>query len=448
MTEKTPTSFVLLSVMALILGFTVLLAGNGLQFAALGLRASIEGFSVQVMGWINAGYFVGFGIGSLICPAIIRSAGHIRSFAAFGSLVSGVALVHPLLPDPIAWGILRIATGFCFAGLYMVVESWLNARASNEMRGRLLAVYATAAFAGYACGPLIASLVDAAGFELFVISSIMVSIALLPVTLTRASAPVSDATDPSQTQRFSARRLYRETPLGLVGLMMISACQGAFMGLSPSLGSLMQIDSDWVAYLMTAAMVAGLVAQYPIGWLSDRYDRRLVIAAITLFGSAATGVFVFLSLLGPLEPMVLLAGSAAIGVAIFPLYAVLLAYTNDRLPQSSLVPAAATIVLCYSMGSTVGSPIASTLMGTLGAPGFYLFFSATLAGLTLFTFYRMLRRAAPEVEGDQASAYAVATPGTVPLSDDFSDYIPDEVPEERAPEDEQKKDPGKEPAAS
>ncbi|MEJ2027301.1 MAG: MFS transporter, partial [Limibacillus sp.] len=185
--------------------------------------------------------------------------------------------------------------------------------------------------------PMLAQLGDPRGFDLFVISSIMVSFALIPVTLTRASAPVSDAQDPNGGEkRFSVRRLYRETPLGLVGLVLLSACQGAFMGLSPSFGEQMNLSGDWVAYLMTTAMVAGLVAQYPVGWLSDRFDRRLMIGVITLGGSAATGFFFMLSLAGPLSPELLLASAAVTGVAIFPLYAVLLAYTNDRLPVGVL----------------------------------------------------------------------------------------------------------------
>jgi MFS family permease len=434
MTEPTPMRSVLLSVAALILGFSFLLAGNGLQFVALGLRANLEGISVQTMGFVSACYFIGFGVGSQICPAITRSAGHIRSFAAYGSLVSGVALMHPLLPDPIAWGVLRLVTGFSFAGLYMVVESWLNARASNELRGRLLSVYGTAAFGGYALGPMLAQLGDPRGFDLFVISSIMVSFALIPVTLTRASAPVSDAQDPNGGEkRFSVRRLYRETPLGLVGLVLLSACQGAFMGLSPSFGEQMNLSGDWVAYLMTTAMVAGLVAQYPVGWLSDRFDRRLMIGVITLGGSAATGFFFMLSLAGPLSPELLLASAAVTGVAIFPLYAVLLAYTNDRLPVSSLVPAAATIVLSYSVGSALGAPSASWLMKLLGGGGYFLYMAATLGAIALFTFYRMMRRDAPTLGDEQASAYAVATPGTVPLSEDYDDYLTDQPADEQVP---------------
>jgi len=209
------------------------------------------------------------------------------------------------------------------------------------------------------------------------------------------------------------------------------------MGLSPSFGEQMNLSSDWVAYLMTTAMLAGLVAQYPIGWLSDRFDRRLVIAVITMAGSAVTSVFFVLSLKGPLSPEVLLLSAAATGVAIFPLYAVLLAYTNDRLPVSSLVPAAATIVLSYSMGSALGAPTASWLMNVFGGAGYFLYLALTLGAVAVFALYRMTRRDALSLGGEQASAFGVATPGTVPLSDDYGDYLTDSPEDEELPVEEQ-----------
>jgi MFS family permease len=422
MTDTQPLRSVLLSVSALILSFALLLAGNGLQFVAIGLRAATEGFSVQSMGWVSACYFLGFGVGSVLCPALVRSAGHIRAFAAFGSIISGVALAHPLFPNEFAWAFFRLLTGFSFAGLYMVVESWLNARASNELRGRLLAIYGTAVFAGYSLGPLLAQLASSDGYEVFVIASIMVSFALVPVTLTRASAPVNEPEEASEEEPFGLRRLYRETPLGIIGLGLISACQGAFLGLTASFGDLLGLEDKWVTYLMTGAMVAGLLAQFPLGWLSDRFDRRLVIGGFSLLGAAATGFFAFfIWASGVPDPLLLVVFSAVTGMMIFPLYTVLLAYINDRLPVSSLVRAAAALILVYSIGSTAGSPAASYAMEAFGASGFYLFIATMLGGVTLFTLYRMARRPGLETEGESAPAYAVATPGTVPLPEDYEE---------------------------
>ncbi|SMF23679.1 Predicted arabinose efflux permease, MFS family [Tistlia consotensis] len=402
-----------LSVAALILSFSMLLAGNGLQFVVLALRAGLEGFSLEAMGWINAGYFAGFALGALCCPRLVAGAGHIRTFAALGSIVSGVALAHPLLVDPVAWALFRVVTGFCFAGLYLVVESWLNERASNELRGRLLALYGTFVFAGYALGPLLAGLGSAAGFQLFVLASMLVSFALVPVTLTRASAPVVG--DEAPAERFGLRRLARETPLGFGGLLLLGAVQGAFIGLGPVFADRLELPSQWVSGFLTAGMLAGLVLQYPLGWLSDRLDRRVVIMLIAGCSTTLSALFLGAVLEGHRGVATVLAGAMATGGTIFPLYAIVLALINDRLPKTSLVSAAATISLLYSIGSSLGSPVASRLMAGFGPAGLPLFIGAGMAALALFAGWRMIRREAPTPLEDAQIATTVASPGAVPL---------------------------------
>lgn len=402
-----------LSVTALILSFSMLLAGNGLQFVVLALRAGLEGFSVATLGLITAAYFTGFALGSLYCPRLVARSGHIRTFAALGSVVSGVALAHPLLVDPLAWIFFRLVTGFCFAGLYLVVESWLNARASNELRGRLLALYGSFAFAGYAVGPLLAGVGSAAGFELFVLASILISFALVPVTLTRASAPVAE--EEGESESFGLRRLLRETPLGFVGIIVLGAVQGSFIGLGPVFADRLGLASQWVSGFLTAGMLAGLLLQFPLGWLSDHLDRRLVIALLSGAGAVFASLFLLAVLQGHVSVPVVMLGALAIGAAIYPLYAIILAFINDRTPRTSLVSAAATLILLYSLGSAVGSPVASGLMVVLGPAGFPLFIAVGMATLALFTAWRMHRSDAPTPLEDAQIAVTVATPGAVPL---------------------------------
>ena len=416
----------LLSVSALIVSFAALLAGNSLQFVVLGLRAEIEGFSVEAMGVITACYFVGFGLGSFLCPKIIDSAGHIRSFAALASVISGVTLAHPLLPDPVAWGAMRLVIGFCFSGLYMVVESWLNARASNELRGRVLSIYGTAAFAGYACGPLLTGLGSAEGFVLFIVASMLVSFALVPVTLTRASAPVIEPAGEGATEaiRYGFWKLYKETPLGVVGIVLIGAVQGSFLGLGSVFGSQIGLEPRWVSAFMTLGLFAGLCLQYPIGWLSDRLDRRLTIMAVGALGGAfCLAGYLALTAAGSPGPILAIGASVLAGTCIFPLYAVILAYTNDRLPQSSLVAAAAAVALCYSIGSSLGPPFASALMSGIGAPAFFLALAILMTALAVFAGYRSLRRPAPKASASEETAPPVvaASPGTVPLDPSYEE---------------------------
>ena len=415
----------LLSVAALIASFAALLAGNSLQFVVLGLRAEIEGFSVEAMGVVTACYFIGFGLGSFVCPRIIDSAGHIRTFAALASVISGVTLAHPLLPDPISWSVMRLVIGFCFAGLYMVVESWLNARASNELRGRVLSIYGTAAFAGYASGPLLVGLGSADGFVLFIVASMLVSFALVPVTLTRASAPVIEAGDDGKGAaiRYGLWKLYKETPLGVVGIVLIGAAQGSFLGLGSVFGSQIGLDQRWISAFMTVGLFAGLCLQYPIGWVSDRFDRRFTIMAVAALGGAlCLGAFLTLEAATPTAALAVTA-AALTGTCIFPLYAVILAYTNDRLPQASLVAAAAAVALCYSIGSSLGPPFVSAMMSALGPAGFFLALSAVMGTLAVFAGYRALRRPAPKASASEETPAptVAANPGTVPLDPAYED---------------------------
>ena len=419
---------VLLNVTTLILSFALLLAGNSLQFVVLGVRAGIEGFSVYSMGLITAAYFLGFAFGSLRSLDMIRAIGHIRTFAALASIISGMVLAHPLLPEPIAWIVFRFIIGFCFAGLYTVVESWLNAQAGNEFRGRLLSIYAVAVFGGFAIGPMLAVLGQAEGFFLFVLASMIVSFALVPVTMTRASVPVTP--EATERDRFTLRRFYKETPLGMIGILCVGSAQGAFVGLAPVFVDRAGLPAEDVSYFMTAALLAGLAFQFPVGWLSDHFDRRKVIAAAAILGGGACAVFATWALSGPLTRETALLGAVVTGAGIFPLYAIIIAYTNDWLDEDSIISAAAALILTYSLGSAVASPIASFLMDRIGAGGLFIFVAAAMLGLGLFAILRMFQREAPETEYEGQVTTFAASPGTMPVDHLLVEYETEEAPAE------------------
>ncbi len=403
----------LLSLGALILSFGILLAGSSLQFVLLALRAPMEGISVGWMGFISASYFAGFGIGSLYCPKLVRDIGHIRTFAALASVASGMALLIALWPTVIGWVLLRLLTGFCFAGLYTVVESWLNARVPNESRGRILSIYSVAVFGGFAVGPLIANLGDASGLMLFAVASILISFALVPVTLTRAGAPVQQEDEAPEARRYGLLRLFRETPLGLVGSFCVGGLQGSFTSMAGVYGASAGFAADETAWLVTAGLLSGLVAQYPIGWLSDRFDRRAVLLVITTLGGGAILVFYLTLLTGSPGFLSVILASIITGAAIFPTYALVIAHTNDWLPENSLVPAAAALLLMNSIGGMVGNFAAAASMGLFGPGTFFLYLAIFNLLFGAFIASRIRRRAAPV--GDTAAYdFAPAVQGTLP----------------------------------
>jgi MFS family permease len=412
----------LLSIAALILSVTILLAGNSLQFVILGLRAEAEGLPVSVVGAMTAGYFLGYGLGTLQAPRIVDVIGHIRTFAAMCSIISAIVLAHGLWVEPIFWVALRFVTGLCFAGLATVIESWINAKATRASRGRLLSIAMLAGTMGYSVGPLFAGLSAVQGFTLFVIASILMSLALVPITLTRVAAPaVSGGAAP--VERYTLRRLFRETPLGLVGCVATGVVQGAVLGLGAVFAGRVGLSDTAASLFMAGTLAAGALAQYPLGWLSDLFDRRLVIAAAGAgIGATCLGVAAALGAAPAAPaamPLIVLAGVAA-GAAAMPLYPLVIAHVNDRLPEHSIVPAAATLILSFSVGSAVAGPIASEAMTRFGPAGLFLLIGLTLIGFAGFTAVRArVREAPPETTPEEG--VVASNPTLAPFDAGWSD---------------------------
>lgn len=411
------------SVSALILSLSILLAGNSLQFVILGLRAETEGFPLWVVGAMTAGYYTGYAVGSLLAPRVVAALGHIRAFAALSSVISGVVLAHALWVDPPFWVALRVVTGLCFAGLATVSESWLNAKATRDLRARLLAIASICAITGYAVGPALTALGSVSGYVLFVIASILMSVALVPVTITRFAAPSAGGAAPGEG--YSLLRLFRETPLGLVGCLVTGAAQGSFLGLGAVFANRLGLGDTGASFFVTVALASGALAQYPLGVLADRFDRRRVICGIGfVVGGAALAVAAALMAVG-LEPAagpfgggipqaLIVAAAVVGGVAAMPIYPVVIAYANDRLTESSIVPAAATLILTFSIGSAISGPVASAAMDSLGPGGLYVVSGAVLVALGAMAVLRMIRGDAwtPAADGD---GVFVTSPGFAPV---------------------------------
>jgi MFS family permease len=259
---------------ALLIGVALLVTGTGLQGPLLVVRGEFESFSTLSIALVGSFYYVGFAAGCLLGPRLVRRVGHIRVFAAMAAIASAVPLLHGLVPLPLPWWGMRVATGFSFAVRYIVIESWLNERATNETRGFVLAVYQAINLTVLIAGQMLLPLADPGGFQLFAVTSVLISLAAVPVALSAAPAPA-----PIQSTEVRLRRLYRLSPVGFVGCLGVGLANGAWWSLVPIFASDAQLHTSGIAILMSA-VIGGAAAQWPVGRLSDRMDRRRVLVGV------------------------------------------------------------------------------------------------------------------------------------------------------------------------
>jgi MFS family permease len=381
---------VVAAVWALLLGAALIMTGNGLLGTLLGVRAELEGFPKTVTGLVMSCYYIGFLAGSLLVPRAVQRVGHIRVFAALASLVAAAALVHALFVNPPVWGLMRMVTGFSYAGLYVVGESWLNDRSSNENRGQLLSVYMVIQFAGVTLGQLLLNAADPAGFELFSMVAILLALAVPTMLLTASRAPSFEAPAPMRL-----KQLFRISPLGVLGCFGVGLAHSAFFGMGAVYAKSTGLSVSQVAYFMTAAIIGGVAAQWPVGHLSDRVDRRSIIVVASLLAAAASLAAV---LLPAGHPWALLGLVCVLGAATLPLYSLVVAHTNDFLKPAEMVGASSSLMLTFGLGAVAGPAIAGAAMTAIGPVGFFVYLVAAHAVIALIALYRMTRRAAPPTQ--------------------------------------------------
>lgn len=385
-TVQRPTVSTLL---ALLLGFGLMQMGNTLQGTLLSIRGGIESFSPAQIGAVGAGFWVGIVIGSFYCGKLIQSVGHIRAFLALGAIASTAPLLHLLVMDPIAWVVARTVTGFCFAGLFIVVESWLNSAATDETRGQILSIYAMTGLLAGIVGQLLLPATNPAGFRPFCIVAIIIAFALVPIALTRTVAPTHEGGG----IRISLRRLYQQSPFGLVAASLCGVTTSAFFTLGPIFAQRGGLDNAGVAAFMAFGTLGGFLMAWPVGWLSDRFDRRFVIigAAIT----AAAALLAMIKLL-PEEPsrwLVYLC-VAIFGGTIVPTYSVVMAHVNDAVGEGEFVAASGGLLIMQGVGAAAG-PLLAGLAMSASEHGLSYTLIAAQALMAAFGVYRSTRRAAP-----------------------------------------------------
>lgn len=380
----------------LLLGVMLLMVGNGVQGSLLGIRGASEGFSTFELSIVMSAYFVGFLGGAQVAPEMIRRVGHVRVFSAMGSLISAVLILYPLLVDWTAWAIMRALIGFCFSGVYITAESWLNNTASNETRGQALSAYMIVQMLGIIASQGLLASGDPSGFALFIIPSILVSLAFLPILLATVPAPTFD-----QTKAMSFKTLFRVSPLGCAGMLLTGGVFAAMFGMASVYGALSGMSVGQIAAFVAMMYVGGLVLQYPVGWASDRMDRRAMILWMSFAGAGVMLVAGFV----PLPFLLELAVAGLLGGIINPLYSLLIAHTNDYLSKEEMPAASAGLIFLNGFGAMFGPLLAGWFMEHIGAKGYFLVIGAFFAALGGYAAWRKTRRSAPE-----QGAYSGLTP--------------------------------------
>ncbi len=370
----------------LLLGVMLLMVGNGVQGTLLGIRGAIEGFSTYGLSVVMSAYFAGFLFGSRLAPAMIRRVGHVRVFAALGSLISAVLVVYPVWPDEVAWTALRMLSGFCFSGIYVCAESWLNNSASNETRGQALSAYMIVQMVGIIASQYLLTTADPSGFTLFVIPSVLVSLAFMPILLADTPAPGFES---GTSMGFA--RLFRTSPLGCVGMLLTGGVFAAMFGMASVWGAMIQLSVAQISAFVAALYVGGLVLQFPVGWLSDRMDRRRVILGLSVAAALVMAVAAAFAL--PFRALLVVA--FLLGGITNPVYALLIAYTNDFLNRDEMPSASSGLIFLNGFGAIFGPLVTGWALETFGSNGFFVFIGVLYAGLAAYAGWRMTRRAAP-----------------------------------------------------
>jgi MFS family permease len=394
----------LLPVASLLSGVALLLVGHGLLTLALPLRGEAEGFDPVAIGALGAAYYAGFVAGCLHGPLLVRRAGHIRAFAAVVCGVSAAAAAYPLAVSEPAWIVLRFLFGYGLAVFYLIVESWLNDRASNTTRGTIMSAYIMVNHVALTGGQLLLLTWSVEDFHLFVLGSVLISVSAIPVALTRQAQPA-----PVTEVRFRPGRLWRASPVGLMGSLMIGIANGAFWSLAPVSATDFGLSHEQAAIFMSVAVMSGALVQMPIGRLSDRLDRRHVLAAL-LAAAMATGLAVFL--VAPAGIALTLFG-AAFGASALPGYSLAAAHAYDHADPSDYVGTASSLLLVNGLGSVVGPIAAAFLLRASPGGGLYLFTAATHAALLGFVLWRVTRRAAPPEQARESFDLAATAPAAV-----------------------------------
>ncbi|QRM30427.1 MFS transporter [Microvirga sp. VF16] len=378
---------------ALLLGYALMQIGNTLQGTLLSVRGSIEQFTPTQIGAVGAAFWVGIVVGSLGAGRVIQQVGHTRTFAALAAIAASTALLHLLAISPAVWIVARAVTGFCFAGLFIVVESWLNASVNAQTRGQILSVYGMTGLIAGIGGQMLLPAGDPHGYRLFCFVAILISLALVPTALSRATAPAHAVSD----TRINLMQLYRQSPFGVVAAVLCGITTSSFFALGPIWAQERGLDTTEIAIFMACGTLGGFATTYPLGWLSDRMDRRHVIIGAS--GMAAAILFVLIHFVPAIGPVWLLFIYVAVfGGSVIPTYSIVTAHVNDMVKPGEFVAAAGGLLILQGVGAAIGPVISGMMMTEFGRLGLLYVVIVAQALMAIWGAYRSLQRAAPPQE--------------------------------------------------
>ena len=408
---------VLTPVASLLLGAAILLTGHGLQTLLLPVRAGLEGFTPVEIGLVGSSYFAGFAAGCFHGPRLVGQVGHIRCFAAMTSVAAAVALLHAFFVFPPCWWALRFVSGACLAILSLIIESWLNESSTQETRGTVLSAYMILNLTVVTLGQLLLPLQAPSGFGLFALVSVLVSLAAVPVALTKAPAP-----EPVPEVRVRARKLYRNSPAGAGACFAVGLANGPFWAFGPQFAKDNGLDSTGVAVFMSVAVVGGALGQLPFGRFSDRTDRRRVIL-LAAACAAAAGVFLTLRPAG--SPALFYLAVGLWGASALPIYSLGVAHANDHAAPNEFVETSSGLLLVYAAGAVAAPPLAAGMLSMAGSETLFLFPAAVHLALFVFVLQRMAR--SDSVAPEERIAFSDALQAATTVSPVFDEAVQDEM---------------------
>ncbi len=375
----------LLSLTALLLGSAFLLFAGGINALILPIRGEIEGFTATSLGLLGTGWALGYVLGCVQTPALVAKVGHIRAFGAMCALAAITVLLSLLFLSPGVWIPLRGISGFCFAGAAMIVESWLNEQTDRNSRGRVFGIYTMVNLAATTAGQMVLTLGDPAGFLFFVLAAIVYCMALLPTALSASATPA-----PLRSVRLDIRGLWRNSPIAVFAVLMVGVSNASFGALSAVFAARIGLELTDVALFASIPVLAGALAQYPVGVLSDRYDRRVILIGVAVLGLTADLVFLFAGLTATWANLAL---SAVFGASVYAMYPIIVAHANDHAAPGTAIQVSGGLLLVFGVGSIFGPAVAGFTMSGLGASSLFLVTGFAHLLLIAFALLRLRRRA-------------------------------------------------------